>query len=68
MRSKIVIGGTLATVVAGTLLTVTAADADRAANRVTVVERAVSDSGVENQLRAFFVKAPKYMSSARAIA
>ena len=47
MRSKIVIGGTLATVVAGTLLTVTAADADRAANRVTVVERAVSDSVVD---------------------
>ena len=47
MRSKIVIGGTLATVVAGTLLTVTAADADRAANRVTVVEHAVSDSVVD---------------------
>lgn len=47
MRSKIVIGGTLATVVAGTLLTVTAADADRAANRVTVVELAVSDSVVD---------------------
>lgn len=47
MRSKIVIGGTLATIVAGTLLTVTAADADRAANRVTVVERAVSDSVVD---------------------
>lgn len=47
MRSKIVIWGTLATIVAGTLLTVTAADADRAANRVTVVERAVSDSVVD---------------------
>jgi hypothetical protein len=47
MRSKIVVGGTLATVVAGTVLTVAAAEADRAATRINVVERAVSDAVVD---------------------
>jgi hypothetical protein len=47
MRSKIIVGATITTVVAGTVLTVAAAEADRAATRITVVERAVSDAVVD---------------------
>ena len=51
MRSKIIVGATAATtavtVVGGTVLTVATADADRAATRMTVVERAVSDAVVD---------------------
>jgi hypothetical protein len=47
MRSKVVVSGTVATVVAGTVLTVSAAQGERAAPRITVVEHAVSDSVVD---------------------
>jgi hypothetical protein len=51
MRSKIIVGATAVTtavtVVGGTVLTVATAEADRAATRITVVERAVSDALVD---------------------
>lgn len=47
MHRKLVVAGTVATVVAGSVLTVAAAQGERAAPRITVVERAVSDHVVD---------------------
>lgn len=48
MRSKVLAAGAVAAVVAGTVLMVAAAQGERAAPRITVVERAVSDSLVDS--------------------